>query len=110
MKPAIAGCTSIASETASAAGVPIPVYNPEREATYPGIRPMGIVEKCTMCDHRLARGENPACVEACPADARIFGDKKDPESPVSIALRQHASRVIKPEKGTRPNVHYIRDY
>lgn len=110
LKPAIAGCTSTASEVAEASEVPIPVYNPTREATYPGIRPKGIVEKCTFCDHRLAVGEQPACVEACPADARIFGDKLDAESPVANALRQRASRVLKPEKGTRPNVHYIRDY
>jgi molybdopterin-containing oxidoreductase family iron-sulfur binding subunit len=110
MKPVIAGCTSTSEEVASAAGVPIPVYNPTREETYPGIRPKGIVEKCTFCDHRLANGEMPACVAVCPADARIFGDKNDSKSPVSKALRENASRVLKPEKGTRPNVHYIRDY
>jgi len=110
-KPAIPGCTSTHAEVAAAGGdVPIPVYNPNRATTYPGIRPKGIVEKCTFCDHRLRAGEMPACVEACPADARIFGDKNDPESPPARALRQHAARVLQPEKGTRPNVHYIRDY
>ena len=109
-KPAIPGCTSTHKEVAEKADVPITVYNPNREATYPGVRPKGIVEKCTFCDHRLRNGEMPACVEACPADARIFGDKNDPESPVSRALRKHSPRVLKPEKGTRPNVHYIRDY
>ncbi len=109
-KPAIPGCTSTHEEVAEAADVPIPVYNPNRETTYPGIRSKGVVEKCTFCDHRLRDGDIPACVEACPADARIFGDKNDPESPPARALRQHASRVLQPEKGTRPNVSYIRDY
>lgn len=108
--PIIPGCTSTAEEVAQDRGTPIPIYNSNREATYPGVRPQGIVEKCTFCDHRVACGEMPACVEACPADARIFGDKKDLDSPVSIALRKYASRVLQPEKGTRPNVHYIRDY
>lgn len=109
--PIIAGCTSTADEVSAVADqTPIPVYNQAREATYPGIRPKGIVEKCTLCDHRLARGDIPACVEACPSDARIFGDAKDENSPVSKTLAKHASRVLKPEQGTRPNVHYIRDY
>ena len=25
-----------------------------------------VVEKCTMCWHRIARGEEPACIEICP--------------------------------------------
>lgn len=109
-REAIAGVTSTGEAVAEAAGVPLPVYNPAREATLPGVRPKGIVEKCTMCDHRLAQGDVPACVEACPADARIFGDLNDPDSAVSQALATHAYRVLNPEKGTRPNVFYIRDF
>ncbi len=106
----IPGCTASGREVADRVGAPIPYYNPDREATYPGIRPRGIVEKCTFCDHRLQKGELPACVVACPANARIFGDLNDPESPVSRALAQHEARVLKPEAGTKPRVFYIRDY
>jgi len=109
-EPAIPGGTSSGLETAQAAGAPIPYYNPARATTYAGIRPRGVVEKCTFCDHRLAVGEDPACVVACPADARIFGDINDPESKPSQALAAHAPRVLQRDQGTHPHVFYIRDF
>lgn len=108
--PAIPGCTATGQEVAARTGTPIPNYNPARATTYPGIRPRGIVEKCTFCDHRLAKGELPWCVEACPADARIFGDLNDPQSPPSKALAKHAPRVLQKEQGTISRVFYIRDF
>jgi Fe-S-cluster-containing dehydrogenase component len=41
-----------------------PQFNPEKN----------IVEKCTMCMHRIDKGLKPACVEACPNKAIYFGD------------------------------------
>jgi formate dehydrogenase iron-sulfur subunit len=35
------------------------------------------VKKCTMCAPRQARGEQPACIEACPVQASIFGNRDD---------------------------------
>jgi len=107
--PAIDGCTSTGAEVISKAGVPLPTYNPDRERTYPGVREFG-PEKCTLCDHRLAQGARPWCVESCPSGARIFGDINDPESPPSRAMARHRPRVRMKEKGTRPNVYYIREY
>ena len=49
----------------------------------------------------------PACVEACPVGARIFGDQDDPESPISKFLHENRTRVLKPEMGTSPNVFYV---
>jgi DMSO reductase iron-sulfur subunit len=33
----------------------------------------GIMTKCTWCHHRLAKGQEPACVERCPTTALGFG-------------------------------------
>ncbi len=107
---AIAGCTSSGKEVAEKSGEEIPHYNAERAETYKGIRPKGIIEKCTMCDHRVAKGKDPWCVESCPSGARIFGDLNDPASAPRKALAKHPPRVLQKEKGTDPHVFYIRDY
>lgn len=66
-----------------------------------------VTDKCDFCFHKVARGEMPACVEACPARARTFGDLNDSQSEVSKLLRDHPTRVIGEEHGTGPNVRYI---
>ncbi len=107
---AIPGCTSTAKEQQGKTGVPMPYYNKDREATYPGVREAGTVEKCTMCDHRVKDGLVPYCVEVCPAQARTFGNLDDPEGDASRLLARYEGRVLRPEEGTRPNVHYVRGF
>ena len=109
-EPAIPGCTSTAKEQQEKTGVPVPYYNKDREATYPGVREVGTVEKCTMCDHRVKDGLVPYCAEVCPAQARVFGDLGDPESDASRLLVRHGGQVLKPEAGTHPAVYYIRSF
>lgn len=108
--PVIPECTATGAEVLEKTGAPLPYYDPQPRKTVPGVRPKGVVEKCTFCDHRLARNELPACVEACPAGARIFGDLNDEGSPPRRALARYQPKVLQPEKGTRPNVFYIREF
>jgi len=67
----------------------------------------GVADKCTFCYHRITTGRQPACVEACPVGARMFGDLDDPASAVSVTLRTVPTTTVKPELGTKPRVHYI---
>jgi formate dehydrogenase iron-sulfur subunit len=40
-------------------------------------KPIPLVRKCILCDHRLAKGEPTACSEACPTGATKFGDREE---------------------------------
>ena len=107
---AIENGTSSGAEIAKKTGVAIPYYNPDREKTYAGIRPEGVVEKCTFCDHRVKDGELPYCATSCPAGARIFGDLQDPQSEINELLSRHKYTQLKQQFGSKPKVFYIREY
>lgn len=66
-----------------------------------------IAEKCFWCHHRVEAGLNPACVDACPTGAILFGDAKDASSPIARALARLPVQVIKSEMGTEPFVFYV---
>lgn len=66
------------------------------------VRARGVMEKCTFCVQRIQAGKleakkegrrpvdgevQTACVKACPSDALVFGDMKDPSSKVSKLLK-----------------------
>jgi Fe-S-cluster-containing dehydrogenase component len=72
-----------------------------------------VMTKCTLCvdrvhDANLPQAQRkPACVLACPTSARLFGDIHDPDSAVSVAIRESAGYQLMPEWGTRPANHYL---
>ena len=78
-------------------------YNEEKRA----------VDKCDFClESRLTQGKtDTACVEACPAHVRIFGDLSDSESNVYKLVHRPETTVwvLRPETGALPNVFYMND-
>jgi Fe-S-cluster-containing dehydrogenase component len=70
-------------------------------------RTKGVVEKCNLCEERIAAGRQPACVEACPAKAMLFGDLSDSESEIRRTLKERYSIRRRPELGARPQVYYL---
>lgn len=71
------------------------------------VHPDGYVDKCTFCLHRVTRGVGPACVEVCPTACMHFGDLNDPNSDVSKILRTRKSKVLHPETGCDPRLHFL---
>ncbi len=37
----------------------------------------GQIQKCQLCNHRLAKGQLPGCVESCPTGASLFGTREE---------------------------------
>lgn len=76
--------------------------------TYDASEGKGIIEKCTMCAHRVDEGGVPACVFHCPGQARKFGDIEDPESEVSKLIASKANHKLV-DVGNGPGVVYVMD-
>ena len=68
-----------------------------------------VVQKCSMCSHLTDKGEDPACVAACCANARFWGDLDDPDSDVSQALAGADEAAIHSlaDTGNAPLTRYI---
>jgi molybdopterin-containing oxidoreductase family iron-sulfur binding subunit len=72
-------------------------------------RGKGTVESCTLCVHRVDKDGTPACVEACTADnhnAMIFGDMNDPNSALSVELKNNGGKQIRADLGLNTGVRY----
>jgi Fe-S-cluster-containing dehydrogenase component len=94
-------------------------------ALNPGVSPRmrGVVEKCNLCHARLqaareraaAEGRRdiepgeyvPACVEACPVRAIVFGDLADPASELSRLSRGPRAFRLLERLGTVPKIFYL---
>jgi MoCo/4Fe-4S cofactor protein with predicted Tat translocation signal len=86
------------------------------------VRERGVVEKCSFCvqriqekklqakleDRELMDGEIiPACAQACPSGAIVFGDLNDPESRISKIFRNERNYRLLEEVHTLPSVGYL---
>jgi len=88
-------------------GLPLSPYEEYQRATWEEQSGLGVATKCDFCRDRLAEGSVPACVEACPAKARTFGDLDDPDSELSFLIKQYRGAVLNPELGNHPKVYYL---
>jgi molybdopterin-containing oxidoreductase family iron-sulfur binding subunit len=92
------------------------------------VRMRGVMEKCTFCVQRIERGKAgakladpnspgpwpvpdgtvvPACAQACPAQAIVFGNLADPNSGVSQLKKEQRNYRLLDELNTKPRVSYL---
>ncbi len=70
-------------------------------------RGKGTVEACTLCVHKVDRGDGTtACAEACPEGAILFGDLNDAGSEISKRLEQYGGRQLRADLGLNTGVRY----
>lgn len=62
------------------------------------------MQKCTMCYDRIANGDQPACVKACPTDALTFGRYQELQ-----AVAQERVRVLKERGYARASVYGLKE-
>ena len=73
-------------------------------------RGKGCVESCTLCVHRIDRGEKmTACAEACAKaghHAIVFGDLNDPTSEIAPRVRALRTTQLRADLELDPGVRY----
>jgi len=82
-------------------------YRSDGRLVFTPDRPVGVVEKCTLCVERIDADEQPFCVEECPTGARVFGDLSDPNSQVSALVNEQGAQQLLEDLGTDPSVFYV---
>ena len=83
--------------------------NPRQHYLGNRARKRGVVEKCTYCIQRTREGRLPACAEACPTGARVFGNVLDPGSEIRWVLEHKQVFRLKEDLGTEPRFWYFID-
>lgn len=93
----------------SAPVLPADQVNPDTHYLGNRPRPQGVVEKCTFCVQRTRKGRLPACLEACPTGARVFGNLLDPDSDIRYVLENKTVFRLKEDLKTEPKFWYYTD-
>lgn len=89
--------------------VPVEEVNPNQHYLGNRARKKGVMEKCTFCIQRSREGRLPACAEACPTGARIFGNLLDPNSDIRYVLAHKKVFRLKEDLSTEPKFWYFMD-
>ena len=59
-----------------------------------GLLDQPLIHKCDFCADRLAEGLQPVCVEACPTQAVIFGERDQLLAEAKARIQAHPGRYV----------------
>ena len=68
-----------------------------------GVLGGALIHKCTMCAQRLDVGQVPACVQTCPTEALMFGERADMLKEAHARIATHPDRYINHVYGENEN-------
>ena len=88
-------------------GIPLSIYEEFAKKYWEEHSGIGVATKCDFCRDLLEEGKQPACVSACSAKARTFGDIENINSEPSLLIRKYRGEVLNPELGNKPKVYYL---
>lgn len=87
------------------------------------VREKGVMEKCTFCIQRIREAKDlakddgrrrvregeiqPACAQACPTRAIVFGDRNDPDSQVAQMASDSRGYAVLKALNTSPSIVYL---
>jgi molybdopterin-containing oxidoreductase family iron-sulfur binding subunit len=85
------------------------------------VREKGVMEKCSFCQQRIREGKErakemgrevrdddfqTACQQSCPTNAINFGNMNNPESQVSLDMKDPRAFTVLQELNTLPSITY----
>jgi molybdopterin-containing oxidoreductase family iron-sulfur binding subunit len=88
-------------------GLPVSEYEEFCKHAWEEKSGVGVATKCDFCLDEISNGGQPACVKACPANARTFGDLDDETSEASVLIMKYRGEQLNPELGNEPKVFYL---
>ncbi len=66
--------------------------------------PVPLVRKCILCYQRIEKGQQPACTEACPYNATIFGTRNEMRAEALRRFKAEPQRYYQPHDEPERNI------
>jgi len=71
------------------------------------VNPRGYADKCSLCQHRIEKGLDTACVSVCPTSSLNLVDFNDPEGKAVSMMNGKEVYRQKEHAGTSPSLYWI---